>query len=557
MNWKKSLLIICFLLWGTLLFAGSYAPKVGESDSSAISKDDSNIIAWATGWENLTYGTNVDSEWKTPAKAIGASTGSTLDIVSLGQGGTITLTFAKPIKNDEGWDFAVFENSFDGDFLELAYVEISSNGTDFIRFDNDSQISSAVSEFGTIDATEIDGFAGKYQVGYGTPFDLRDLATDDAVINGNLNLSAITHVKIVDIVGDGTYLDTSNEIIYDPYPSTGSAGFDLEAVGIRYQNNNTSNTAPKIPSLKLPADQSVDNVLTAELTTENFTDPDTDEIHLLTQWKISADNSFGTTYLVLNSISSQYLTQLNIPSSILSADANYSWRTLFYDNGGLISSWSPAFEFRTTSTSASTDTISVDWDNDGSPDTDIKSVNAINSDGTSVKLGIKATENISDIETIEVLDISGTRSTNRPSSLTAGLVSFRLKITDTDKVAKLTVYLESAAQADAKWYQYSTISGWQEYSQLSFNADRTQVTLLFQDGSDTSGDTDGAKNGLIVSAGGINSTLTSSTTNDEEGVGSSGGCFISSVETTNHNGLFIGILVIVSACFFILGIVES
>ena len=39
-------------------------------------------------------------------------------------------------------------------------------------------------------------------------------------------------MRILDIVGDGTYLDTSGNPIYDLYPTTGSGGFDLDAVAV-------------------------------------------------------------------------------------------------------------------------------------------------------------------------------------------------------------------------------------------------------------------------------------------------------------------------------------
>jgi len=51
-------------------------------------------------------------------------------------------------------------------------------------------------------------------------------------------LNNITHVKIVDIIGgtsetDTTiYYDSFSQIIYDPYPTVQSAGFDLDAVGV-------------------------------------------------------------------------------------------------------------------------------------------------------------------------------------------------------------------------------------------------------------------------------------------------------------------------------------
>ena len=44
-------------------------------------------------------------------------------VVSLGEGGTITLRFEPPISDGDGDDFAVFENSVVEGFLELAERE--------------------------------------------------------------------------------------------------------------------------------------------------------------------------------------------------------------------------------------------------------------------------------------------------------------------------------------------------------------------------------------------------------------------------------------------------
>lgn len=190
--------------------------------------DDPGFLAWAAGWENYVVGSEVDPGWQTPEKALGKAIGTSFDIVSLGRGGEITLTFAAPITDGEGWDFAVFENGFSDTMLELAYVEVSSNGIDFFRFANDSLTSSPVGGFGSLDPTNIEGFAGKYRQGCGTPFDLAELAG----ISPLLDVANVGYVRLVDIVGDGTYVDASGDVIYDPYPTIGSAGFDLDAVGV-------------------------------------------------------------------------------------------------------------------------------------------------------------------------------------------------------------------------------------------------------------------------------------------------------------------------------------
>ena len=134
-------------LFSTAVWAGPYAPAAGEDGSTAIYMDDDSLVAWATGYQDYIAGDNVSSNWQTPELALGQAVGSSYDIVCLGDGGSIVLTFDNPIYDGEGYDFAVFENSFSDTFLELAYVEVSSDGVNYFRFDNDSQTTGAVGGF--------------------------------------------------------------------------------------------------------------------------------------------------------------------------------------------------------------------------------------------------------------------------------------------------------------------------------------------------------------------------------------------------------------------------
>ena len=155
--------------------AGPFAPAAGDNASTAVAADSPVIAAWAQGYENYFPGSYVDQQFQTPEKALHSAgnsdsnnSGYTFDIVSLGRGGSITLLFDPPVRNGEGVDFAVFENSFSDNFLELAWVEVSSNGIDFFRFYNISLTQSAVNSFGNIDPTNVTGLAGKYRRGFGT-----------------------------------------------------------------------------------------------------------------------------------------------------------------------------------------------------------------------------------------------------------------------------------------------------------------------------------------------------------------------------------------------------
>lgn len=228
--------------------ADSFAPPAGREGSTAISMDDPAFVGWATGYENYEPGVHLDAAWQTPEQAVGKASGTSYNVVSLGRGGRVTLTFDPPIQDGEGWDFAVFENAFNGYHLELAYVEVSGNGIDFVRFDSISLTPGPVSGYGSVDATLIDGLAGKYRQGFGTPFDLSGLEHKPEVQAGLVDLTRITHIRIIDIVGDGSYLDSRGNPIYDPYPTFDSAGFDLDAIGVSngapYPDDGISNGEP-------------------------------------------------------------------------------------------------------------------------------------------------------------------------------------------------------------------------------------------------------------------------------------------------------------------------
>lgn len=214
-----------------------YPASAGQAESTAVPKDDPRIVAWATGWvDPVGWGTDVDDEWKHPERALGPAEGTSTDIVSLGEGGSIVLELDPPIGNGRGADFAVFENGFNDEFLELAYVEVSSNGVDFVRFDSAYLGEQPLGAYGVQSTTLIGSLAGKYRQGFGTPFDLEVFVNRPEVASGLVDLGAIRFVRVVDIVGDGSALDSFGNVIWDPYPTTGSAGFDLDAIAVLGSN---------------------------------------------------------------------------------------------------------------------------------------------------------------------------------------------------------------------------------------------------------------------------------------------------------------------------------
>ena len=208
--------------------------------SDGVAATNPAILCWADGWSGYAPGPNVDAPWRTPDNALGAAQGdlgglgATNGVVSLGDAGSIVLTFPAPIADGAGPDFAVFENAFSDAFLEVAFVEVSSDGENFVRFPNHCLETNWIDAYGATNATDptaYGGFAGKHVQGFGTPFDLRLLAGAPG-----LDVRRVTHVRIVDAKGDGTATDDYGNPVYDPTPTYGSGGFDLDAVGVMHAN---------------------------------------------------------------------------------------------------------------------------------------------------------------------------------------------------------------------------------------------------------------------------------------------------------------------------------
>ncbi len=237
----KHLLIVLFGFLSSFGWSqtGPFDPGVGTTGSLAIHRDSSIIESWANqceverGFENIANALVLASSGSA-TNALGAADGL---VVSLGDSGVATFTFSTPLKNNNGFDIAIFENGFTspgGDFLELAFVEISSNGNDFYRFPAVSLLDTTqqVGSFDVIDPSYVHLFAGKHTATYGTPFDFEVL---DSV--AELDVNAISHIRIVDVIGsiDDPYAskDSKGNKVNDPYPTEfASSGFDLDALAV-------------------------------------------------------------------------------------------------------------------------------------------------------------------------------------------------------------------------------------------------------------------------------------------------------------------------------------
>lgn len=201
------------------------------------------------------------------ANALGAPTGGglgggSIDVCSLGVGGSLTLGFDVTITNGPGVDFTICENAFvfgSESFSEVAWVEVSTDGVVFARLPSRYAGPSAglpgfTAPFGTyagltgtmpvranIATNTLDPLEPAWSGGDG--FDLATLASDAHVLAGAVDLDAIHFVRIVDIP-HAAGLDSAGNVIWDNSGPTGTA--DIDAVCVVQHTGNQSAHAPTI-----------------------------------------------------------------------------------------------------------------------------------------------------------------------------------------------------------------------------------------------------------------------------------------------------------------------
>lgn len=245
------MLVLLLVLSGVSARADYFDPQIGQPGSLGIPGASPDFVGWASsvvsferGPQDVTDPNGPLASIGVPENALGSVIGNTTRVVSLGDGGSITLGFELPIVNGFGADFAVFENGFLAGgsgmaLLELAFVDVSSDGVNFFRFPSTSltQTSTPVGGFGLLDARNLNNLAGKYIAGYGTGFNLDDLAG----VSPLLDVNHVIQVRITDVVGSldpafGSY-DSLGNLINDPFKTPfASGGFDLNGVGVLHAN---------------------------------------------------------------------------------------------------------------------------------------------------------------------------------------------------------------------------------------------------------------------------------------------------------------------------------
>jgi hypothetical protein len=230
---------IVFCVLSATVQAGIYSGPTDTTNAidPAIPSSSPSFVEWANAIDaNRTY---FAPRGSTTITNTGVNSLGDLDAAQIANGdlpGYLTVTFPHGVRNGAGADFATFENGFsfgtpNGLFAELAYVEVSTNGTNFARFPSISTNTGPVTgsgAFAGFDTSNMFNLAGKHASGFGTPFDLSDLASDPLVSGGVVDLNNIQFVKLVDVPGNGAFLDSQGHPIIDNWLTTGTGGYDFQ-----------------------------------------------------------------------------------------------------------------------------------------------------------------------------------------------------------------------------------------------------------------------------------------------------------------------------------------
>jgi hypothetical protein len=529
---------------------------------------DPAILGWAT--TVVDYNRSTDITHGTPDIVLGQP-GGTSDVFSLGDGGWIIVGFAEPIADLAGPDLAVWENGFisrqAGDqnqlFAELMFVEVSTNGQDFVRFPSINLVPQPLGGFSCLDPTYVHNVVGKHPNGNddrdeGTPFDLSELSEDPMVLDGTVDLAHINYVRLVDVIGDGTTTDSQGNAMYDPYPTPfGTGGADVDAVGAL---NFAAKPGPQ-PPLISPTDGAIDIDLTPLLESAPIAVPDGD-VHTRSQWQICPSQDWNQPAACSADIlSTAHLTSLRVPYYVLNDGRTYHWRVRYHYGQARPSEWSMASSFTTRMLSAqekddenedgvpdsqqnATITDLDDMDGDDAAQANIKTLRTLVGD---IHAGLKIPTDVLATDRFRSADPSNsTVAVEPPQTIAFGSLEFKLKV-DVGATVTVDLFLSDVFSSDAPWFYFSPQSGWMNFSDHTTITEAsdgiTRITIDLTDGG--AGDADGIANGWIIHSGGLAASSDGDDTptpageedNPDTNTGSGGGgggCFIGQTVNPRH-----------------------
>jgi len=440
---------------------------------------------------------------------------STFTAPDVGAGGE-TLTFQLTVTDDGGLQAA------DSCIINVSWVDESPTLSS-ISINGASSVNENATSNYTATATFSDGTTETVTESVTWTED-----SSFATINGDgvLSVSEVMSDQTVTITASYTYDDVTET--------------DQKVVTIT--DIPQSNLPPISPVITSPYYGQMECDLLLHITTGPFSDPDGDT-HGQSRWQISKQKDFSS--LILDVTSTEHLTELTVPRTVLEPDTTYYVRVQFYDAYLVPSEWSDTIEFTTTSDANDLDADGIPDDQEVGDDVDLNGdgiadnyqpdvIKCVQSEIDNTTIGVSTASNsIAAIEAVGMIDPSTiSDKTNKPERFFSQLFFYRLSLHEPGATATIRIYFSKDISSADTFFKYDTISGWQDYSEhTTFNNDDRSVTLEVKDGS--YGDSDGVANGIIVDPGAlveasdlIETSEGTGSGGDDGGGSSAGGCFI-------------------------------
>ena len=308
------------------------------------------------------------------------------------------------------------------------------------------------------------------------------------------------------------------------------------------------NQVPQQPTLISPAYGDSTSGLTPRIAADAFSDPDKNDTHSKTQWRISL--ATDTQQVVMDRIYvNKNLTEVEVPHLILDPNTRYAAQVRFFDSHGESSPWSEPVVFDTPEDFEDLNQNKIpdiqevaedtDMNADAIPDVQqqnvIKTLSTYNARNV-VSVSVEDSETAIAVEAAQSID----PGTLEPASVSDdqtpyGLLGSKIRVDQPGDGTYARIYLSDAVDPHrTRWARYDDAdSGMQDCAETAIiSDDGLTVDRYLVDGGDE--DADGTANGVIVDVSGPQASVSSDgsgLTSDGQSAsgGSSGGCFIGSM----------------------------
>jgi hypothetical protein len=319
--------------------------------------------------------------------------------------------------------------------------------------------------------------------------------------------------KLRDLVAIGILLLA---VVVFAYPAKSYPDGQSQPAVTYYQISNpvephtaTSNHPPQQPKLKQPSMGNASVDLEPDLLGTAFSDVDSNDMHVRTQWRIEAS---GDGQVVMDmSCRGHSLTDLSVPGFILDPQSNYHLQFRYFDQSDEPSLWSMPVSFSTVADPHDLNanripdsqeiSVFIDLNGDGIDDADQSSriISILNYDASlKLALGIETGDDAIDIRAVANVNPSTLpEPIFSPGEMTYGLLRYKITVPTPGQEVGVIIYLSDPIDSETPWLRYDTIMGWEDISdRIRINPDGTRITRYVTDGGP--GDSDGAANGTIV-----------------------------------------------------------